>query len=113
MLNSYIYGGFSRVSSRQQSFLEFREAELQNQKAVNNEGDLLDYETLELRVHPPNIRVNIEETETTITLDSANRPGTLIEVQLGRPIVPLGVRLRPVSCSIRGMMARAGSSMPD
>jgi hypothetical protein len=80
-MNSYIYGGISRISSTQ-TFAQYRESESYNQaqRAVNKNGDLLDYETLELRVHPPNIQVKIEEKETLVTLDSANKPGTLIEV---------------------------------
>jgi hypothetical protein len=80
-MNSFIYGGISRISSNQ-TFAQYKEAELhQDQRAVNKDGDLLDFETLELRVHPPNIQVKIEDHETLITLDSANRPGTLIEVR--------------------------------
>jgi hypothetical protein len=81
-MNAYIYGGISRISSNQ-TFAQYKQAELnQDQRAVNKDGDLLDYETLELRVHPPNIQVKVEDNETLITLDSANRPGTLIEVRI-------------------------------
>lgn len=72
----------SRIFSKA-TFEEYRETEkLHNDvpRAVTKDGNLLDYETLELRVHPPNIRIKIEEKGTLITLDSANRPGTLIEV---------------------------------
>jgi bifunctional pyridoxal-dependent enzyme with beta-cystathionase and maltose regulon repressor activities len=81
-MNSYIYGGISRISSTQ-TFAQYRESESYNQaqRAVNKNGDLLDYETLELRVHPPNIQVQQENNTTLITLDSANKPGTLIEVR--------------------------------
>jgi hypothetical protein len=80
-MNSYIYGGISRVCSTQ-TFAQYKESESynQSQRAVNKNGVLLDYETLELRVHPPNIQVKIEDNETLIALDSANKPGTLIEV---------------------------------
>lgn len=46
-------------------------------------GTLLEYETLELRIHPPNVVIedaSYEDT-TVVTIDSANRPGTLIEVR--------------------------------
>ena len=81
-MNAYIYGGFSRISSTQ-TFEQYRQSESYNQaqRAVNKNGDLLDYETLELRVHPPNIQIKVEDKETLITLDSANKPGTLIEVR--------------------------------
>ena len=81
-MNWYIYGGVGRVASTQ-TFAQYRQAESynQNQRAVNKHGDLLDYETLELRVHPPNVKINTEDKETHIVLDSANKPGTLIEVR--------------------------------
>jgi hypothetical protein len=82
-MNAFVFRpGMSRISSTR-TFEEYRETEAslnEAPRAVTKEGDLLDYETLELRVHPPNIRIKIEETATLITLDSANRPGTLIEV---------------------------------
>jgi hypothetical protein len=115
------------------SFAQYREAESQNykQSSVTSDGELLDVLTLELRVHPPNVRpvpraaallprcappasarhcrsraalcavdtrptpplpaplfyspqVLIDnetyEDRTIITVDSANRPGTLVEV---------------------------------
>lgn len=44
--------------------------------------DLLDNLTLELRVHPPEINIDngIDEKSTVVTIDSANRPGSLIYV---------------------------------
>lgn len=49
---------------------------------MHDDGTLLEYETLELRLHPPNVMVDNETHEdmTVVTIDSANRPGTLIEV---------------------------------
>eukprot|EP00892_Ulva_mutabilis_P010371 jgi/Ulvmu1/7706/UM039_0012.1 len=77
ILRNSVTRGLSRAT-----FEEYRETERHNDvpRAVTKDGNLLDYETLELRVHPPNIRIKIEEKGTLITLDSANRPGTLIEV---------------------------------
>ena len=67
------------------AFCDYREAEALNelQSSVSRSGELLEYETLELRVHPPNINIDNDfSTEfTLITVDSANRPGTLVEVQ--------------------------------
>lgn len=50
---------------------------------MHDDGTLLEYETLELRLHPPNVMVDNETYEdvTVVTIDSANRPGTLIEVR--------------------------------
>jgi hypothetical protein len=70
-----------------QSFATYRETELKNQDntgAVNPDGLLLEYETLALRIHPPNIRIDNDtyDDRTILTIDSANRPGTLVEVRL-------------------------------
>lgn len=67
------------------AFSDYREAEALNelQTSVSRSGELLEYETLELRVHPPNINIDNDFSSefTLITVDSANRPGTLVEVQ--------------------------------
>lgn len=75
------------------AFSDYREAEALNelQTSVSRSGELLEYETLELRVHPPNINIDNDFSSdfTLITVDSANRPGTLVEVihsSRGRPI---------------------------
>lgn len=67
------------------SWDKYRELELQlKQNAVTEAGDLLEYETLELRIHPPNVRIDNESNEdkTVLIIDSANRPGTLVEVRV-------------------------------
>ena len=68
------------------AFSAYREAEALNelQTSVSHSGELLEYETLELRVHPPNINIDNDFSPdfTLITVDSANRPGTLVEVHL-------------------------------
>jgi len=53
-----------------------------NQSSVSDAGVLLEYETLELRIHPPNVDIDNQthEHRTIVTLDSANRPGTLVEL---------------------------------
>lgn len=107
-MNSYIYTGISRISSTQ-TFAQYKEAESkEDQRAVNKNGDLLDYETLELRVHPPNIQVKIEDNETLITLDSANRPGTLIEVRAAAHQRRLSNRAADLrtTCAVRGARRR-------
>lgn len=56
--------------------------------AVTEDGSLLDNLTLELRVHPPSIEIDnhAHEKLTVVTIDSANRPGSLIYVRfLCRP----------------------------
>ncbi|CAD7701391.1 unnamed protein product [Ostreobium quekettii] len=79
-------------------FLEYVELESRNLKdecpsAVAPDGALLEYETLELRVHPPNVEIDNEGDEgaTIVTVDSVNRPGTL--VQLVQCLTGLGLRI--------------------
>lgn len=66
------------------SFDEYKERESKSSlsTAVTPEGSLLDRTVLELRVNPPNVEIDNTsyETATIITVDSANRPGTLVEV---------------------------------
>ena len=89
-----------------QAFQAYRESEAHNslQTSVSSDGELLEYETLELRVHPPNIDINNNHpTRSIITVDSANRPGTLIEVLSfsdvdERIFVPLHTRHPLESC---------------
>ena len=47
-----------KKSSSIQTFAQYRESEAQNyrQSSVNTDGELLEHQTLELRVHPPNVR---------------------------------------------------------
>lgn len=62
----------------------YDESQNKNQSAVNAEGELWEQETLQLRVTPPTIDIDNEASEdaTKITLCSANRPGTLVEVSV-------------------------------
>lgn len=73
-----------RKSASLQSFKEYRASESLNtqQRAVDEGGVLLEYETLELRLHPPNVVIDNEAMDdvTVITIDSANRPGTSIHM---------------------------------
>ena len=87
MMQHMMFGGLGLPRNASiQTFNQYRESEALNhlQTSVNHDGDLLDYETLELRVHPPNVNVLHGEgsNETIVTVDSANRPGTLVEVRL-------------------------------
>lgn len=53
---------------------------------MDEDGSLLDNLTLELRVHPPTIDIDNKAHDkwTTVTIDSANRPGSLIYVRHAR-----------------------------
>lgn len=84
------------------SWDKYRELELQlKQNAVNEAGDLLEYETLELRIHPPNVRIDNDlfDDRTVLIIDSANRPGTLVEVLSKRSsalVITLALQQTPV-----------------
>lgn len=89
-----------------QTFSEYKEAEANNangkQSSVSTDGALLEYETLELRVHPPNVEVDNEtyDDRTIITVDSANRPGTLVEVV--QCLTELGLNVKKARISSDG-----------
>ncbi|PSC74677.1 ACT domain-containing ACR2 [Micractinium conductrix] len=71
-------------SSATLALSEWQEKEARNQlqSAVDEDGSLLDNLTLELRVHPPSIEIDnhAHEKWTVVTIDSANRPGSLIYI---------------------------------
>ena len=61
---------------------------------AKDENGMLEYATLELRVHPPSVKIDntLEEGSTVVIVDSANRPGTLVEVVERLTELGLGVR---------------------
>ena len=64
--------------------------------AVDEQGLLLDSLTLELRCHPPEIGVdNVASRSTVVTIDSANRPGSLIFVSAVAELGSLGLGVPP------------------
>lgn len=66
-------------------FEQYKEEEKTSlQSSVGRDGRLRDYEALELRINPTKIEIDNESDEevSRILLDSANRPGTLVEVCL-------------------------------
>mmetsp|Transcript_32075 Transcript_32075/g.95782 ORF Transcript_32075/g.95782 Transcript_32075/m.95782 type:complete len:411 (-) Transcript_32075:840-2072(-) len=93
-----------KKSASLQSFNEYRNTESANPQlsSVTPEGLLLEYETLELRLHPPNVQIDNEgyDDVTAITIDSANRPGTLIEVV--QCLTELGLSIRRARISSDG-----------
>lgn len=62
VMNSRFYSvGNPRSSGQLQSLSHYRDQELQRKQnpadgAVAEDGSLLEYEALELRIHPPNVR---------------------------------------------------------
>ena len=75
-----------RSSPSLQCFQDFRDNEKRLYAArpsgVDNSGELLEYHTLVQRLEPCQVLVDNEgdSQHTLITIDSANRPGTLVEV---------------------------------
>lgn len=70
--------------------------------AVDEEGILLDNLTLELRVHPPEVHIDNlgDEKHTIVTIDSANRPGSLVFVV--QHLTELGLRVHSARISSDG-----------
>ena len=83
-MNSLLYkSGGLRASPSLLALSEWQEKEKQSLNcAVDEEGCLLDNLTLELRVHPPEVHIDNsgDPHSTLVTIDSANRPGSLIFV---------------------------------
>lgn len=92
-MNSLIYkSGALRISPSVLALNEWHEKEKQALNcAVDEEGCLLDNLTLELRVHPPEVHIdNSGDPQCTlVTIDSANRPGSLVYVSCRNlPLLP-------------------------
>lgn len=85
-MNSMLYkAGGMRPSSSLMGLSEWQEKEKQALNcAVDEEGCLLDNLTLELRVHPPEVHIDNagDPNSTIVTIDSANRPGSLVFVRV-------------------------------
>lgn len=65
-------------------FETYKEEEKESlQSSVGRDGRLRDYEALELRINPTQIEVDndTDQEVSRILVDSANRPGTLVEVR--------------------------------
>lgn len=103
-MNSMLYkAGGLRASPSLMALSEWQEKEKQALNcAVDEEGCLLDNLTLELRVHPPEIHVdNVGDSSSTIvTIDSANRPGSLVFVV--QHFTELGLRINRARISSDG-----------
>ena len=85
-MNSLLFKSKSfRASPSLLALSEWQEKEKQALNcAVDEEGCLLDNLTLELRVHPPEVHIDNagDPQSTLITIDSANRPGSLVFVSI-------------------------------
>lgn len=81
---------------------EWKEKEARSRAAVDEHGELLDSATYELRVHPPEVLVDNESHErwTIVTVDSANRPGSLVHVV--QHFTELGLRINSARVSSDG-----------
>ncbi|MEW5299198.1 MAG: hypothetical protein WDW38_005086 [Sanguina aurantia] len=95
---------YNPKAGTRQTFSEYRDAEQTNvlQSSVTSEGALLEYETLQLRVTPQHVVIDNDsyDDRTLVTVDSANRPGTLTEiVQL---LTELGLNVKRARISSDG-----------
>jgi glycine cleavage system regulatory protein len=104
-MNSMLYKstGGPRASQSLMNLNEWQEKEKNALNcAVDEEGILLDNLTLELRVHPPEVHIdNIGDAKHTIvTIDSANRPGSLVFVV--QHLTELGLRVHSARISSDG-----------
>eukprot|EP00887_Chlorella_sp_A99_P007539 scaffold28.g7539.t1 len=96
---------FRGVGSRSASLLDlqaWQQKERGGKEAVNEYGELLDSATYELRVHPPEVSVDNETHDrwTVVTVDSANRPGSLVYVV--QHFTELGLRINSARVSSDG-----------
>lgn len=73
---------------------------------TSSSGELVDYETLALRLNPPAVEIcNVSDPERTlITIASANRAGTLVEVVQG--LTELGLDVHRARISSDGGQSR-------
>lgn len=104
-MNSMLYKstGGPRASQSTMNLNEWQEKEKHALNcAVDEEGILLDNLTLELRVHPPEVHIdNVgDEKYTIVTIDSANRPGSLVFVV--QHLTELGLRVHSARISSDG-----------
>ena len=103
-MNSMLYkAGGLRASQSLMGLNEWQEKEKHALNcAVDEEGCLLDNLTLELRVHPPEVHIdNVTDAKNTVvTIDSANRPGSLVFVV--QHLTELGLRVHSARISSDG-----------
>ncbi|KAG7673537.1 hypothetical protein Ndes2526B_g03010 [Nannochloris sp. 'desiccata'] len=103
-MNSLLYkSGGLRTSPSLLALNEWQEKEKHSLNcAVDEEGCLLDNLTLELRVHPPEVHIDNsgDPQSTLVTIDSANRPGSLVFVV--QHFTELGLRINSARISSDG-----------
>lgn len=80
---SYTCGTLGTRRTSVASFQEWKAEEVGRREGRRGE-DLAEYATLALRIDPPSVVVDNDSSPTcsVLRIDSANRPGTLIEVSL-------------------------------
>ena len=78
---SYTWGALGTRRTSVASFQEWKAEEVGRREGRRGE-DLAEYATLALRIDPPSVVVDNDSSPTcsVLRIDSANRPGTLIEV---------------------------------
>ena len=83
MLGLHSSRSWLKKSDSLQHIQSYRDSEASAGQLATRNGVLIEYETLELRCNPPQITIanDSKEDVTVVTMDSANRPGTLVEVR--------------------------------
>ena len=83
MLGLHCSRSWLKKSDSLQHIQSYRDSEASAGQLATRNGVLIEYETLELRCNPPQITIanDSKEDVTVVTMDSANRPGTLVEVR--------------------------------
>mmetsp|Transcript_29833 Transcript_29833/g.63522 ORF Transcript_29833/g.63522 Transcript_29833/m.63522 type:complete len:694 (+) Transcript_29833:62-2143(+) len=79
-----------------------RRSSVQHDASLLDENGIVEYATLELRVHPPSVKIDntLDDSATVVIVDSANRPGTLVEVV--ERLTELGLAVRNAQISSDG-----------
>ena len=112
---SYTWGPLGTRRTSVASFQEWKAEEVGRREGRRGE-DLAEYATLALRIDPPSVVVDNDSSPTcsVLRIDSANRPGTLIEVNFqGKCFIVhiLGIHLTRVRLGAH-IMAPADTGRP-
>ena len=98
-----------KKSDSLQHIQSYRDSEASAGQLATRNGVLIEYETLELRCNPPQISIanDSKEDVTVVTMDSANRPGTLVEVREQDKSLSWSFRQSELARTRRGLDLRA------
>ena len=105
MLGLHCSRSWLKKSDSLQHIQSYRDSEASAGQLATRNGVLIEYETLELRCNPPQITIanDSKEDVTVVTMDSANRPGTLVEVRKRDRSLQLGTQKSELARMSRGL----------